>query len=116
MSKLSLSSNPSGTGVFTLQSPNSNTNRTLTLPDVTGTLITLDQVPDGTPTGAVIYSAGSSAPTGFLKANGASISTSTYADLFAVIGYTYGGSGGSFNVPDLRGEFVRGWDDSRGVL
>ena len=69
----------------------------------------------GTPAGAVIYHAASTAPTGFIKANGASISTSTYSDLFAVIGYSYGGSGGSFNVPDLRGEFLRGWDNSRGV-
>jgi microcystin-dependent protein len=69
----------------------------------------------GTPAGAVIYHADGSAPTGFIKANGASISTSTYSDLFAVIGYTFGGSGGSFNVPDLRGEFIRCWDGSRGV-
>mgnify|MGYP002640109563 CR=1 FL=1 len=69
----------------------------------------------GTPTGTVIYHAANTAPTGFVKANGASLNTSTYADLFAVIGYTFGGSGSSFNVPDLRGEFMRGWDDSRGV-
>ena len=69
----------------------------------------------GIPSGAVIYHAANTAPTGFIKANGASISTSTYSDLFAVIGYTFGGSGGSFNVPDLRGEFLRGWDDGRGV-
>ena len=69
----------------------------------------------GTPAGAVIYHAGSTPPTGFIKANGASLSTTTYADLFAAIGYTYGGSGGSFNVPDLRGEFLRGWDDARGI-
>ena len=69
----------------------------------------------GTPAGTVIYYAASTAPTGYLKANGASLSTTTYAQLFAAIGYTFGGSGGSFNVPDLRGEFPRGWDDGRGV-
>jgi microcystin-dependent protein len=69
----------------------------------------------GLSAGAVIYHASSTPPTGFIKANGASLSTSTYAALFAAIGYTFGGSGGSFNVPDLRGEFLRGWDDSRGV-
>jgi microcystin-dependent protein len=69
----------------------------------------------GLSAGAVIYHASSTPPTGFIKANGASLSTSTYAALFASIGYTFGGSGGSFNVPDLRGEFLRGWDDSRGV-
>ena len=65
--------------------------------------------------GTVILFAANAAPTGYLKANGASLSTTTYATLFAAIGYTFGGSGGSFNVPDLRGEFIRGWDDGRGV-
>ena len=67
------------------------------------------------PAGTVIYSASSTVPTGYIKANGASLNTTTYANLFAAIGYTYGGSGSSFNVPDLRGEFIRGWDDGRGV-
>ena len=57
------------------------------------------------------------APSGYLKCNGAAVSRTTYADLFAIIGTTHGSGDGSttFNVPDLRGEFVRGWDDSRGV-
>ena len=67
------------------------------------------------PPGSVIYHASSSAPSGYIKANGASLSTSTYSTLFSAIGYTFGGSGSSFNVPDLRGEFPRGWDDSRGI-
>lgn len=50
-----------------------------------------------------------------LKANGASLSTALYPELFAEIGYTFGGSGGTFNLPDLRGEFLRGWDDGRGI-
>jgi phage-related tail fiber protein len=59
----------------------------------------------------------SSAPSGWLKANGAAVSRSTYSDLFAAIGTTYGSGDGSstFNLPDLRGEFLRGWDDGRGV-
>jgi microcystin-dependent protein len=60
------------------------------------------------PTGAVMAFAMNGAPTGWLAADGASVSTATYAALFAAIGYTYGGSGGSFNLPDLRGYFVRG--------
>ena len=69
------------------------------------------------PVGSVIYHAANTPPSGYLKANGAAISRSTYATLFAVIGTTYGGGDGSstFNVPDLRGEFARGWDDSRGI-
>jgi len=71
----------------------------------------------GVPAGSVIYHAANSAPTGFLKANGAAVSRSTYSDLFTAIGTTFGTGDGSstFNVPDLRGEFARGWDDSRGI-
>jgi microcystin-dependent protein len=57
------------------------------------------------------------APTGWLKANGAAVSRTTYAALFSAIGTTFGVGDGSttFNLPDLRGEFMRGWDDGRGV-
>ena len=56
-------------------------------------------------------------PTGWLKANGAAVSRTTYSALFAAIGTLYGPGDGSttFNLPDLRGEFIRGWDDGRGV-
>lgn len=54
------------------------------------------------PPGTLIFHCANSAPSGFLKANGASLSTTTYAALFAAIGYTFGGSGASFSVPDLR--------------
>lgn len=55
------------------------------------------------PTGSLFPFAGASSPTGYALCNGSSVSTSgTYAGLFAVIGYTYGGSGASFNLPDLR--------------
>jgi len=40
MSKIALESNAAGTGTFSIASPNSNTNRTLTLPDETGTVLT----------------------------------------------------------------------------
>lgn len=69
------------------------------------------------PVGHVITVAMSTAPTGYLKCNGAAISRATYSALFSAIGTTYGAGDGSstFNVPDLRGEFVRGWDDGRGI-
>lgn len=56
-------------------------------------------------------------PTGWLKCNGAAVSRTTYENLFARIGTTYGAGDGSttFNLPDLRGETIRGWDDARGV-
>lgn len=69
------------------------------------------------PPGEVSYFATGSAPTGWLKANGAAISRTAYSDLFAAIGTTYGAGDGynTFNLPDLRGEFIRGFDDGRGV-
>lgn len=56
-------------------------------------------------------------PDGYLECNGASVSRSVYGWLFSKIGTTYGAGDGSttFNIPDLRGEFVRGWDNGRGV-
>ncbi|WP_323957481.1 phage tail-collar fiber domain-containing protein [Aeromonas caviae] len=67
--------------------------------------------------GLVGYYASSTAPTGWLKANGAAVSRVAYADLFAAIGTLFGAGDGfnTFNVPDLRGEFLRGVDDGRGV-
>lgn len=61
------------------------------------------------PTGTVSAFAGSSAPTGYLLCDGTTThSTTTYAALFAVLGYTYGGSGATFGVPDLKGRTVIG--------
>jgi microcystin-dependent protein len=62
------------------------------------------------PTGAIMPFAMNSAPSGWLAANGTAVSRTTYAALFAAIGTTYGaGTGGTtFNLPDLRGYFVRG--------
>jgi phage-related tail fiber protein len=69
------------------------------------------------PAGTVIPYGSTSAPYVYIKCNGAAISRTVYADLFAAIGTNFGGGDGSttFNVPDLRGEFIRGWDDGRGV-
>lgn len=70
-----------------------------------------------TPPGAVQAFARSTAPTGWLKCNGGAVSRTTYNKLFAAIGTTFGVGDGSstFNLPDLRGEFVRGLDDGRGI-
>lgn len=67
--------------------------------------------------GQVCFFAQSSAPDGFLKCNGATVSRTTYDVLFAAIGTTYGAGDGSttFALPDLRGEFLRCLDDGRGV-
>ena len=59
------------------------------------------------PTGSITAYATSTAPTGWLLCNGSTISSTTYATLFAVIGWSYGGTpGGDFALPDLRGRNV----------
>ena len=62
------------------------------------------------PPGAVLPFAMAVTPSGWLAANGAAVSRTTYAALFAAIGTLYGVGDGSttFNLPDLRGYFVRG--------
>ena len=69
------------------------------------------------PAGAVNYFAMTSAPAGWLKANGAAVSRTTYATLFSAIGTTFGAGDGSttFNLPELRAEFIRSLDDGRGI-
>lgn len=66
------------------------------------------------PAGMVMYFANSTVPQGWLKCNGAAISRTNYPELFSAIGTVYGVGDGSttFNLPDLRGQFVRGWADN----
>jgi len=70
------------------------------------------------PSGVILPYGASASPTGFLLCNGQSVSRSTYSSLFAVITSLYGDGNGSstFNVPDLRGRFVAGWDAGTSVL
>ena len=67
--------------------------------------------------GAIVGFAMNTAPTGWLECNGSAVSRSGYANLFAAIGTTFGAGDGSttFNLPDTRGYFLRGWDHSAGV-
>jgi microcystin-dependent protein len=69
------------------------------------------------PPGSVIYFSANVVPSGFLRANGAVVSRTAYAELFSIIGTTYGTGDGinTFNLPDLRGEFIRSWDNGRGI-
>jgi microcystin-dependent protein len=56
-----------------------------------------------------------SAPTGWLLCDGSSVSTTTYASLFTLIGYAFGGSGANFNVPDLRDKVALGVGTSNSI-
>ena len=63
------------------------------------------------PAGAIMAFAMNGAPAGWLAADGSAVSRTTYAALFGAIGTTYGAGDNSttFNLPDLRGYFVRGY-------
>ncbi|HAS1418504.1 TPA: phage tail protein [Enterobacter asburiae] len=73
--------------------------------------------PNNDMVGMVAPFAANSAPTGWLAADGSLVSRITYARLFSRIGTTFGAGDGTstFALPDMRGEFVRGWDNGRGV-
>jgi phage-related tail fiber protein len=68
------------------------------------------------PAGAIVAFAMYGTSAGYLKANGAAVSRTTFARLFAVLGTYYGAGDGSttFNLPDLRGRFIRAVDDGAG--
>ena len=117
----------SGAPFVALKSPSSvSSNVTFTLPGADGSageFLKTDgsgnlsfSIVQGVPSGAVFCIAVASVPSGYLECNGAAVSRTTYAALFAVIGTQYGSTNSSnFRVPDLRGEFIRGFDNGRGV-
>ena len=112
-----------------LKAPNSvSSNITFTLPAAdgnSGEFLKTDgsgalsfATPQSVPTGAVFCMAVLSVPTGYLECNGDPVSKTTYAALFAVIGTQYntgGETSSEFRLPDLRGEFVRGFDNGRQI-
>ena len=67
------------------------------------------------PVGSVSTYAGIQAPTGYILCDGSAISRTVYHALFQVIGTTYGSGDGSttFNVPNLKGKFVVGFDSAQ---
>lgn len=105
------------TGDLTLSGAPTTNNMASTKKYVDDQIAALPSATDLTPVGTVIWTARNTAPTGYLKADGTAVSREDYEDLYNAIGTTFGVGNGSttFNLPDLRGEFIRGWDDSRGI-
>lgn len=104
----------SGVGDFWLCTIDDNTSD----PDSAGagwSPFTLGVTPSSVPVGTIIMFSASAPPTGYLECNGANISKTTYADLFAVIGNTYAAGSTTFGIPDGRGYFFRGWDHGAGI-
>jgi microcystin-dependent protein len=67
------------------------------------------------PPGTIIDWAGLVIPTGWLDCNGQGLSTEEYPDLFEAISYTFGGSGSTFNVPNLNSRVTIGYDETRAL-
>ena len=71
------------------------------------------------PAGTIIMSAATTEPGGWFDCNGRTLAKgevgSTYYDLFLAIGYTYGGSGVSFNIPDMQGRVGVGQGQGAGL-
>ena len=117
----------SGAPFVALKAPTSvSSNVTFTLPAADGSageFLKTDgsgnlsfSIVQGVPSGAVFCIAVATVPSGYLECNGQSVSRTTFAALFAIIGTQYGANNSStFKVPDLRGEFIRGFDNGRGV-
>lgn len=80
-----------------------------------GSGITNVSASNGVPVGTIIAYAGTSVPSGWLVCDGSSQSTSTFAVLFAAVGYTYGGSGSNFSLPDLKGRVAVGDGQGSGL-
>ena len=67
------------------------------------------------PAGTIVAYGGTTAPAGWLLCDGASKTRTDYAALSTAIGTAFGTSSATtFNVPDLRGRFLRGWDNNTG--
>ena len=69
------------------------------------------------PVGTIFAMAAPSLPVGYLECSGATVSRTTYSALFSLIGTTYGAGDSSttFVLPNLRGAFIRGWDNGRTI-
>lgn len=80
--------------------------------DIKARGLVLDQPVVSILTGSVLIWLTGTNPEGYLECDGAAVSRTTYASLFSVIGTSFGVGDGSttFNLPDFRGEFLRGWD------
>jgi microcystin-dependent protein len=100
---LSTSSVSGGGAVVGTTATQTLTNKTISLEPANNTITGILPVANGaTPAGVISQYAGTAAPTGYLLCQGQSVSTTTFAALFAAIGYNYGGSGASFNLPNLQ--------------
>lgn len=65
---------------------------------------------DIVPIGSILAFPSKKVPNGYLPCEGQEISIQLYPELYDIIGHTWGGSKNTFCLPDLQGQFIRGWD------
>ena len=115
---------PQDNNYIAIKSPALSADLTFTLPDNdgnSGDKLESDgngnlswQPVQGVPTGSVHVMATTNVPSGYLECAGQSLSRTTYANLFAAISTTWGSVDSQhFNLPDMRGQFVRGWVNTK---
>lgn len=67
------------------------------------------------PIGCILCFASTKFPADFLPCDGRELSKNVYSELYSVIGGTWGETTCTFFLPDLRGQFIRGWDNGSGI-
>lgn len=65
---------------------------------------------DLVPVGSILAFPSKKVPDGYMPCEGQELSIRLYPELYEVIGHTWGGNKSSFCLPDLQGQFIRGWD------
>lgn len=84
--------------------------------DVAVTPFSLGEGYVGNPVGTILTYAGAATPDGYIECDGRALNNNDYPELLNAIGTLYGtGAAGTFRIPDLRGEFLRGHDNGRGI-
>lgn len=100
------------TGIPHAPTANSNTNTT----QIATTEFVEQQISyvAAVPPGAIFHFPSTFLPVGYLQCDGSLVSRTTYPDLYKAIGTTFGQGDGirTFQLPDLRGQFIRGWDST----
>ena len=92
--------------ITTIQNDITTINTTITTVETT--------ISNNTPIGLIVMHGSTTAPSSdYLSCDGSSYSAALFPDLFTVIGTTYGGGAGVFNVPDLRQKFIAGYDGAQ---
>lgn len=121
MSNITVQGNASGSGIITLESPNTNSNRTVTLPDATGSLLVsggaLGTPASGTLSGCTVDGTNS---VGFRNIPAVGTKTTSYTLQTADVGkYVQVGSGGSITIPDAtfaEGDIISIFNNTTGNI